>query len=110
MVGGSALFSWKGLGDVQAGRPNLGDTTNVMAYRLFQFSLRHVMEERFGAEATDSMLREAGKLAGLEFAAAQLGCGRPLFDFVAELQGKLIDLKIGILRVEKADRPAWSSS
>jgi uncharacterized protein len=102
MVGESEPFSWKSLGDVKIGRPNLGDITSVQAYRLFQFSLRQVLEERFGLEGTDNLFRQAGELAGKEFA-AQLDCGKPLFEFVADLQKKLLDLKIGILRVERAD-------
>ncbi len=103
MAGERDHFTWKSLGDVKVGRPNLGDITSVQAYRLFQFSLRQILEDRFGLEQTDNLFRQAGELAGNEFAAAQLDCGKPLFEFVADLQKKLLDLKIGILRVERAD-------
>jgi predicted hydrocarbon binding protein len=103
MVGETDRFTWKSLGDIKIGRPNLGDITSVQAYRLFQFSLRHILEKRFGLEETENMFRQAGELAGMELA-AQLDTGKPLFEFVADLQKKLLDLKIGILRVERADQ------
>ena len=33
-------FSWKQLGDIQEGRPNLGNKTDVSVYRLMQFTMR----------------------------------------------------------------------
>ena len=49
------------------------------------------------------MFREAGKLAGAEFAAHLLTRPDDLGDFVAELQRVLREMGVGILRVEKAD-------
>jgi predicted hydrocarbon binding protein len=103
MEGAPSTFTWMSLGDIQVGRPNMGDMTNVMVYRLFQFSMRHILEQRFGIKATEDMLREAGAIAGYEFAASQLDCSKPIFEFIAELHDKLLDLKVGIMRVEKAD-------
>ena len=37
-------FSWDLLGDIQAGRPHLGNTTRVEVYRLLQFAFRDVIE------------------------------------------------------------------
>jgi len=96
-------FSWDLLGDIELGRPNLGNTTRLEVYRLMQFCFRDVLEQRFGAEAADDVFYEAGKLAGAEFAAHLLGKPDDLGDFVAELQRVLRELGIGILRVEKAD-------
>lgn len=81
----------------------MGTKADVMVYRLFQFSLRNVLEDHFGIERTTELLREAGKLAGKEFAAGQLDRGKPLFDYIADLQRKLAELKVGILRMEKVD-------
>lgn len=96
-------FSWDLLGDLELGRPNLGDTTRVEVYRLMQFCFRDVLEQKYGAEATDELFYEAGKLAGFEFAAHALKGSTDLGDYVAELQSVLRDMGIGILRVEKAD-------
>lgn len=46
-------FSWNLLGDLQAGRPNLGPTTRLEVYRLMLFSFRDVMEQSLGTEETD---------------------------------------------------------
>jgi predicted hydrocarbon binding protein len=96
-------FSWDLLGDLELGRPNLGNTTRLEVYRLMQFCFRDVLEQRFGAEAADDVFYDAGKLAGTEFAAHLLSQPADLGDFVAELQRVLRELGIGILRVEKAD-------
>jgi predicted hydrocarbon binding protein len=96
-------FSWDLLGDIELGRPNLGNTTRLEVYRLMQFCFRDVLEQRFGAGAADDVFYEAGKLAGAEFAAHLLSMPPGLGDFVAELQRVLRELGIGILRVEKAD-------
>lgn len=96
-------FSWDLLGDIELGRPNLGNTTRLEVYRLMQFCFRDVLEQRFGAQAADDVFYEAGKLAGAEFAAHLLSQPGELGDFVAELQRVLRELGIGILRVEKAD-------
>jgi predicted hydrocarbon binding protein len=96
-------FNWESIGDLETGRPDLGDTTSVTAYRLFQFSLRHVLEERLGVDETDAMIRRAGRLAGKEFAATQLDRSKCPEEFLDEVIGKMGDLRIGVLRVEKCD-------
>jgi predicted hydrocarbon binding protein len=96
-------FSWHLLGDIELGRPNLGNTTRLEVYRLMQLCFRDVLEQRFGAQAADDVFYEAGKLAGAEFAAHLLSKPDDLGDFVAELQRVLREMGIGILRVEKAD-------
>jgi hypothetical protein len=96
-------FSWDLLGDIELGRPNLGNTTRLEVYRLMQFCFRDVLEQRFGAQAADDVFYEAGMLAGAEFAAHLLSKPEELGDFVAELQRVLREMGIGILRVEKAD-------
>ena len=96
-------FSWDLLGDIELGRPNLGNTTRLEVYRLMEYSFRDVLEQRLGAEAADEVFYDAGRLAGREFAEHFLGLHEDLGDYVAELQRALRELGIGILRVEKAD-------
>ncbi len=36
-------FEWNDLGDLENGRPNLGLTVPVLAYRLLQYTFRDVM-------------------------------------------------------------------
>jgi predicted hydrocarbon binding protein len=96
-------FSWKDLGDIEAGRPNLGNLMNVAVYRLMQYTLRDVLNRNLSVEKATELLREAGKLAGKEFCANLLDRSLPFNGFVADLQEKLLHLKIGVMRVEKSD-------
>jgi len=96
-------FSWDLLGDIEFGRPNLGNLTRLEVYRLMQFSFRDVLEARFGTDVADEVFYDAGRLAGRHFAAHLLSRPDDLGDYVAELQRVLRELGIGILRVEKAD-------
>ncbi|MGE9985602.1 V4R domain-containing protein, partial [Desulfovibrio sp. SGI.169] len=60
-------FSWDFIGDVEDGRLNLGNSTRIEVYRLFQYTLRDVLEARYGTEESDRILYEAGYLAGKNF-------------------------------------------
>ena len=93
-------FSWDLLGDIELGRPNLGDTTRVEMYRLMQFTLRDVIESRYGTEAADEVFRAAGKKAGEAFFDHFLTGIEDQGDFIKQLQGKLREMGVGILRVE----------
>ena len=96
-------FSWDLLGDIQEGRPNLGNTTRLEVYRLMQYTFRDILEQRFGTEVADELFYEAGRIAGGEFYRHMLG-EMPDFDtFVRRLQEILKDMGIGILRLEKTD-------
>ncbi|HOP40165.1 MAG TPA: 4-vinyl reductase [Geobacteraceae bacterium] len=96
-------FEWKNLGDIAAGRPNLGDTTHVAVYRLMQYTLRDVLVTRYGLETASEILREAGRLAGSEFCGNMLDTNLDFNGFIADLQDKLRTLNVGIFRIEKAD-------
>jgi predicted hydrocarbon binding protein len=93
-------FSWKNLGEVKEGRGSLGEEMPVLVYRLMQFTMRDVLVKDFGREKADHYLREAGRLAGMEFTKNALNTDLDFDNFVAGLQKSLLDLKIGILRVE----------
>ena len=96
-------FSWDLLGDIVNGRPNLGNQTRVEVYRLMQFTFRDVIEQHVGAEKTEQIFFQAGKLAGKEFYANLLTPTNDLNEFIRQLQVALKELGIGILRVEKVD-------
>ncbi len=96
-------FSWILLGDLTAGRPNLGPTTRLEVYRLMQYSMRDIIEQECGTEKADEIFYKAGLLAGKEFYTNILGTPADLNEFVRKLQQVLVDLNIGILRIEKAD-------
>lgn len=100
---GAQLFDWSMIGDIGVGRPNLGSVMDVAVYRLMQFTLRDVIIKEFGPRAADSILYQAGEAAGREFCKNLLDVKLEFNEFIKELQEKLKDLKIGILRIEEAD-------
>ena len=87
----------------EEGRCNLGSEIPVMVYRLLEYSLKEQLEEEFGAEKQKEIFRNAGKRAGTFFAEKMLNLFLPVNEFVLQLQEKMQDLKIGILRIEKFD-------
>jgi len=99
-------FLWEGLGNIKEGRGSLGEEMPVLVYRLMQYTLLDVMTREFGRERADHYLREAGHLAGTEFARNVLDLKVDFDTFIANLQKVLIDLKIGILRIESVSNGA----
>jgi len=96
-------FAWDQLGDIEEGRPSLGQTTSVAVYRLMQYTMRAVLEKKYGDERTRYLLAEAGRLAGYEFCKNMMDTTLPFNKFVAQLHDILKDLSVGILRMEKSD-------
>jgi len=96
-------FKWSDIGDIDLGRPNLGNITYVAVYRLMQYTLRSVMNNRLGGKVAEELFFAAGKLAGEEFCRNLLDCSLDFGNFIAMLQQQLKDLNIGILRIEKSD-------
>ncbi len=96
-------FSWELLGDITLGRPNLGPTTRLEVYRLMQYTFRDILEQHFGADKTDEIFYQAGKLAGMEFYKNTFSGIADFNSFIKVLQDSLRNMGIGILRVEKAE-------
>jgi len=96
-------FNWSLLGNIGDGRVNLGLDMPVLVYRLFQFTLRDILEREYGKKTACELFRSAGRLAGIQFAENVLDLTGDFDYFIANLQMKLQELKIGILRVESAD-------
>lgn len=86
-----------------AGRGNLGDEIPVPVYRLLEYSLREELLERFGEEVQIEVLRSAGRRAGTYFAENMMDLTLPFPKFIAQLQKKIAELKIGVLRIERLD-------
>ena len=90
---------------VQDIMPNISDQISLIPYRMLQYTVRDVIEQKAGTEMCDQIYYEAGEVAGDFFFDKFLVEFKelPLNGFVAELQRVLKDLGVGILRVEKAD-------
>lgn len=98
-------FDWRFIGDIDFGRPSLGENTSIAIYRLMQYSMKHVLNSKFGKQEANKIIYEAGKTAGFAIFENILSEYKDLEwdDFLVKLEKLLISLKIGILKVEKAD-------
>ena len=96
-------FSWEQLGDIEEGRPSLGKQTSVAVYRLMQYTMRAVLEKEYGDEQTRQLLVQAGRLAGQDFCKNVLDTSLPFNKFIAQLHDVLVELSVGILKMEKSD-------
>lgn len=96
-------FEWNRLGDIKTGRQNLGEDMPVIVYRLLQFTMMDVLTEKLGFEEAEEIFRMAGYEAGVAFAQNVIKKPDDFNSFVEKLQAELKNLKIGIMRVEKAD-------
>ncbi|QAT43253.1 V4R domain-containing protein [Aminipila luticellarii] len=93
-------FEWESLGDIRKGRGELGEEMPVMVYRLMQYTMLDVLSKACGNERANECFRQAGYLAGTEFAQNVLDLKAEWNVFLSDLQRKLKELKIGILRME----------
>lgn len=84
-------------------RGNLGEELPVMVYRMLEYSLKEELCRRYGKDVQVDIFRSAGRMAGEYFAKHMLNLDQPLDEFVSELQKKLQELKIGVLRIESVD-------
>ena len=96
-------FNWNYLGDVKLGRENLGENMPVFVYRLFEYTMRESISNKFGNEASVELLRDAGKIAGANLYKHFLSDIKDESECLAAFQKLLADTKIGILRVESID-------
>lgn len=85
------------------GRSNLGEEIPVIVYRLLEYSVREQLVEQYGKEEQVQIFRNAGYRAGVYFAQNLLDLEQPFNEFVAELQKRIKELKIGVLRIEKLE-------
>ena len=96
-------FIWAALGDIKGGRGDLGEEMPVIVYRLMQYTMLDVLSKAYGVEHANVHFRNAGYLAGVEFAKHTLNLDVDFDTFVANLQKTLEEMKIGILRMEAFD-------
>ena len=96
-------FDWSMLGDIAKGRPNLGNNMSVAVYRLMQFTLRDVLIKEYDSDTANRIYYQSGRSAGVQFYRNLVTQKSDFNQFVIELQRLVSELKIGILRVEKAN-------
>jgi predicted hydrocarbon binding protein len=94
-------FSWDTLGsDMALARPNLGPDTSIEMYRLFQFTMRDILEQNYGTKATDELFYKSGQLAGVSFYKQFLADAADLAELVKRIQDLFVKFRVGIFRVE----------
>jgi len=96
-------FKWSDLGNIELGRPELGNTTYVSVYRMLQFSIRSAIAQEYGGKAAQKIFYNAGLMAGKEFCKNNLDTNMDACYFFQHLAGVLKDFNIGLLAVEKSD-------
>lgn len=97
-------FSWDLIGTTtEQSRPSLGSATTLEVYRLFQFTIRDILEQRYGTDATDDIFREAGVMAGRAFFEKYCSEATDVADLAKMIQNRFRELSIGIVRFEKVD-------
>ena len=84
-------------------RGNLGEELPVLVYRLLEYSLKEELISRYGKDEQVEVVRSAGRMAGEYFTKNMLNLDQPMDQFVNELQNKMKELKIGVLRIEDVD-------
>ncbi len=89
--------------DLTNARPSLGPNLRLEAYRLFQFTLRDILEQVYGTESADDVFRRAGALAGRHFYERFCAGAESFSALVGKASQAFADLGMGILRVEGAD-------
>ena len=94
-------FDWRLIGNISDGRPNLGGEVEVEMYRLLQYTLRDVLEERLGADGADEAFFKAGELAGHAFYNRSIAPVHSIDEFVRKTQQVLREKRIGVLRIEE---------
>lgn len=82
-------------------RPRLGPMASLESYRLFQFTLRDILEQRYGTEAADDIFRDAGTMAGKAFYDRYCKGAKDVGELANTIQEKFKELSIGLVRFEK---------
>jgi len=97
-------FNWDNTvgADMSLARPSLGPSTRVEVYRLFQFTLRDILEQHYGTEMADNLFREAGVMAGKAFFGKFLSGAQDVSNLAVKMQDSFNALGIGIFRMENA--------
>ncbi len=96
-------FSWSDLGDIELGRPELGNTIYVSVYRMMQFSLRSAIAQMFDGTTAQKIFYNAGEMSGKEFCKNALNKEVDACNFFNQLAQVLKEFNIGIMKVEKSD-------
>ncbi len=99
-----AEFDLRRLGGINIGKILPNETIPASVYRLFQCSIRGILNDRYGNGEMAEAFIDSGRIAGRIFAKANLDLSLPFERFISQLERSFIISKLGILKVEKVDK------
>lgn len=91
------------LGNIDQGRETLGSEIPVLVYRLFEYTMKAAVEQKFGKEVAIELFQDAGRIAGKQFVKKLMNKNQNEKEFLLQLQEMMAMFKIGVLRVEQID-------
>lgn len=95
-------LAMKAIGDISV-RKELGSLTRVEIFRIVRAHLVDTVNIALGEKAANSIVHESGKIAGYEIYQNFLRGAKDLNELVTKTTELLKTLKVGLLRVDKAD-------
>jgi len=96
-------FEWLMIGDIDEGRPTLGDLTTVTAYRLALFAINAALINEFGEEQAKRIFYQAGQDAGREVYRQRFADVKGVHRLVQGIADVFNELKLGVFRIEDVD-------
>ena len=98
-------FNWDIIGDLQEGRPNLGDRVSIILYCVMQYTFHNVTVKQFGQEETSRLFYESGKIAGRFFFEHFLKAHKdqPIDSFIEKIRAVLDENDIRFVRVDSVN-------
>ncbi len=91
------------IGDLTTGRPNYGPYVRLEMYRLLLYSMKDILETRYGRQQSHDLLYEAGKNVGILFNSQLLGDLTDVEEFVQTLRRVLKHMGVGDIDFNQAD-------
>lgn len=95
-------FDWALIGDIEMGRPTLGQMVSVEAVRLMLLSLKGVLEAYKDTQFAEDIFRQSGRQSGLAFYHRHFDESLEPEQFISKLQRILQSMGIGLINIEYA--------
>jgi uncharacterized protein len=91
------------VGDLTAGRPNLGPFVRLELYRTLLYSVKKSLEDHFGEEKAREFLNQTGNRAGQAFYRHIIGDVADLDEFTATVKTTFKNMLIGNVEFDSID-------
>ena len=91
------------IGDLQKGRPTLGNTMPVAVYRLMLYSIRAELMDRFGKDEANCILYHSGELAGKTIYLNFMSNVKNESELYISIEKLFLGARIGKFKVKKSN-------